>query len=41
MARKKSIHYVNNADFSNAVVDYVERVEKGKQNKTRLPKVPD
>ena len=41
MARKKSIHYVNNADFSNAVVEYVERVEKAKQNKTTIPKVPD
>ena len=41
MARKKSIHYVNNADFSNAVVEYVERVEKAKQNKTIIPKVPD
>ena len=41
MVRKKSIHYVNNADFSNAVVEYVERVEKAKQNKTTIPKVPD
>ena len=37
MARKKSIHYVNNADFSNAVVEYVERVEKAKQNKRTKP----
>ncbi len=41
MARKKSIHYVNNNDFSTAVVTYVERVEKAKQEKSTVPKVPD
>lgn len=43
MARQKraSIHYVNNADFSNAVVEYVTRVDKAKADKTEIPKVPD
>ena len=43
MARQKraSIHYVNNADFSNAVVEYVTRVDQAKASKTEIPKVPD
>ena len=41
MARKQSIHYVNNAAFSQAVVDYVSHVEKCKKEKESLPKVPD
>ena len=43
MARSKraSIHYVNNADFSQAVVDYVKKVEEAKKNKEQLPIVPD
>ena len=43
MARSKraSIHYVNNADFSQAVVDYVKEVEEAKKNKEQLPIVPD
>ena len=41
MARKKSIHYVNNADFSTAVVSYVEKVEKARKEDTDIPKVPD
>ena len=41
MARKKSIHYVNNADFSGAVVEYVERVENAREQETTIPKVPD
>ena len=43
MARTKraSIHYVNNADFSQAVVDYVETVREAKKNKEQLPIVPD
>ena len=39
MARKKSIHYVNNNDFSTAVVTYVEKVEKAKEEKSPVPKV--
>ena len=41
MARKKSIHYVNNNDFSTAVVTYVEKVEKAKEEKSPVPKGPD
>jgi len=43
MARQKraSIHYVNNADFSQAVVDYVSTVNEAKQAQQPLPVVPD
>ena len=40
--KRKSIHYVNNADFSQAVVDYVRSVNEAKEKKyNRIPKVPD
>ena len=43
MARTKraSIHYVNNADFSLAVVDYVKTVQEAKKQDQKLPIVPD
>ena len=43
MARKnkKSAHYVNNADFSNAVVEYVHTVNDAKKSNKPLPVVPD
>ena len=41
MARKKSIHYVNNSDFSTAVVSYVEKVEEARKKDADIPKVPD
>ena len=43
MARSKraSIHYVNNADFSQAVVEYVNNVQEAKKNNQPLPVVPD
>ena len=43
MARTKraSIHYVNNAEFSQAVVDYVTEVETAKKQSQALPIVPD
>ena len=43
MARQKrqSIHYVNNAEFSQAVVDYVTIVNECQKNNTEIPKVPD
>ena len=43
MARTKrqSIHYVNNADFSSAVVEYVKEVRKAKAKKEQLPIVTD
>jgi hypothetical protein len=39
--KKQSIHYVNNAEFSQAVVEYVETVNNAKANNTVIPKVPD
>jgi len=43
MARKnkKSAHYVNNAEFSQAVVNYVTEINKAKADNADLPKVPD
>ena len=41
MARKKSIHYVNNAVFSTAVVEYVERVDYARKVEDTIPTVPD
>ena len=38
---KKSIHYVNNAEFSQAVVDYVKIADKAKLKNKDIPKVPD
>lgn len=41
MARRKSIHYVNNAQFSQAVVDYVKTVEHARKTDIKIPTVPD
>jgi len=41
VSRSKNLHYVNNADFSQAVVDYVTIADEAKRNKTEIPKVPD
>lgn len=41
MAKRKSIHYVNNADFSQAVVEYVTEVRKAEKEKKEIPIVPD
>jgi hypothetical protein len=43
MARSKraSIHYVNNAEFSQAVVEYVTVVQEAKKQDQKLPVVPD
>ncbi len=43
MARQKrqSIHYVNNAEFSQAVVDYVTIVNECQKDDILVPKVPD
>jgi hypothetical protein len=43
MARQKrqSIHYVNNAEFSQAVVEYVTIVNEAQNNNTTIPVVPD
>ena len=40
-AQRKSIHYVNNAEFSQAVVEYVTEVQEAKKQETTLPIVPD
>ena len=39
--KKQSIHYVNNAEFSQAVVDYVTIVNECQESNTEIPKVPD
>ena len=39
--KRKSIHYVNNADFSQAVVDYVGVINSARKKKEQIPKVPD
>jgi hypothetical protein len=41
MAKRKSIHYVNNADFSQAVVDYVTILNEARAAEQPLPKVTD
>ena len=41
MAKKKSIHYVNNADFSSAVVNYVTVLNEARKQEKTLPVVPD
>lgn len=43
MARTKraAIHYVNNAEFSQAVVDYVKVLQEAKKEEQQLPVVPD
>lgn len=40
-SKRQSIHYVNNAEFSQAVVDYVTIVNEARNKKTEIPKVPD
>ena len=39
--KRQSIHYVNNADFSQAVVDYVYVVDECRKHSKTIPKVPD
>ena len=39
--KRQSLHYVNNADFSQSVVDYVRVVNTARKNDTPIPKVPD
>jgi hypothetical protein len=41
MSKKKSVHYVNNADFSNAVVEYVTKVNEAKDSGKTQPVIPD
>ena len=41
MAKRQNIHYVNNKEFSAAVVEYCKSVAEAKANKDILPIVPD
>lgn len=43
MAKEKraSIHYVNNKDFSQAVVEYCKQIAEAKSNKQPIPTVPN
>ena len=41
MKPKDKPHYVNNRDFSNAVVEYVRSVKDAEANSTDIPKVTD
>ena len=40
MSKKESVHYVKNADFSTAVVEYVTKVNEAKEKGTPIPVVP-
>jgi hypothetical protein len=40
-SKRASAHYVNNADFSQAVVDYVKDLQEAKKKNQQLPIVPD
>lgn len=39
--KRQSIHYVNNSDFSQAVVDYVTKIDEARSAGTEIPIVPD
>jgi len=41
MEKKTNAHYVNNADFSLAVVEYVKIANKAKENGEIVPLIPD
>ena len=41
MSKKQGVHYVNNADFSQAVVDYVKLVNEAKKKGEQHPIIPD
>tara|TARA_R110000822_G_scaffold132868_1_gene270116 strand:- start:5519 stop:6112 length:594 start_codon:yes stop_codon:yes gene_type:complete len=41
MARKPNIHYVNNKDFSAAVMEYVKTIRAAKEEGTKIPLVSD
>ena len=41
MSKRESIHYVNNADFSHAVVEYVKTVNEARDKNKIIPIVPD
>ena len=39
--KTKNIHYINNSEFSLAIVEYVKKITLAKQNEEKLPIVPD
>lgn len=41
MNKKENVHYVNNADFSNAVVEYVKSANDAKAENKTVPIVPN
>lgn len=41
MTKKKSEHYVNNKEFTNAVYEYVERLQKARKEKKPEPQITD
>ena len=41
MSQKESIHYVNNAEFSTAVVEYVHNLNNARRTGNPLPIIPD
>ena len=41
LKKTKNVHYVNNAEFSLSVVNYVKTVSEAKENNDVLPIVPD
>ena len=41
MPKKRSIHYVNNADFSSSVVEYVQTINEAKKKNKEIPIGPD
>jgi hypothetical protein len=41
MSKKQSVHYVNNAEFSQAVVSYVTQVNEAREARKEIPIVPN
>jgi hypothetical protein len=41
MSKKENVHYVNNANFSQAVVEYVKTVNAARDKDKTIPTVPD
>jgi hypothetical protein len=39
--KRESVHYVNNKEFSQGVVDYVTSVKKAKANSTEIPRITE
>ncbi len=41
MSDKKTKHYVNNADFLAALIDYKKKCDEAKNNKKPEPQIPN